>query len=150
MRSIRSGSTERLRSATCYRTHELVAIERRAAPVLLDHMQLAQLHALEGGEASPQYGTDAPAADRRQIVRRPHLHLSIEAAAIGAPHLRARPSFNRPASSIDGEPPGEFGDVRAHLRLDRHIPRFAVRRQAIQDLDNHSPDIGELLRAKAA
>src|SRR5258707_979521 len=33
------------------RARELVAVERLALPVLLDHGQLAQLDALEGGEA---------------------------------------------------------------------------------------------------
>src|SRR6185312_12599919 len=70
------------------RTHELVAVERRAASVLLDDHELTQLHPLERGEATPAIGTDAPPPDRRGILGRPRvLHLRIEPAAIGAPHL---------------------------------------------------------------
>ena len=46
------------------RARHLVAIERLALAVLLDHRQLAQLHALEGGEASGAIGAQ-PAATTR-------------------------------------------------------------------------------------
>ena len=51
------------------RAQQLVAVERRAPAVLLDHHQLAQLHALEGGEAAAAIGTDAPPPDRRTRPR---------------------------------------------------------------------------------
>jgi hypothetical protein len=84
MRSTRSAATGRLRSAISTERVQLVAVERRAAAVLLHHRQFAQLHALEGGEAAAAIGTNAAAADRRGILGRPRvLHLRIETAAIG-------------------------------------------------------------------
>ena len=69
------------------RALQLVAIERRAAAVALDHRQFAQLHALEGGEAPAAIRADAAAADRGVVLGRPRiLHLRVEAAAIGTAH----------------------------------------------------------------
>src|SRR5262249_674689 len=47
------------------RTHELVAVERHAAAIALDDGQLAQLHALESGEAEIAGQADAAATDYR-------------------------------------------------------------------------------------
>ncbi len=70
-----------------HRAHQLVAVERHAAAVALDHGQLAQLHALEGGEAEIAGQADAAAADHRQILGRPRvLHLRVEASATRATH----------------------------------------------------------------
>src|SRR3954452_4064580 len=52
------------------RARELVALEGLALPVLLDHGELAQLDALEGGEARRTVRTEAPPADRGAIVGR--------------------------------------------------------------------------------
>ena len=51
------------------RAGELVAIERHLAADLLDHGQLAQLHALEGGEAAAAGVADAAAADGAENPR---------------------------------------------------------------------------------
>src|SRR4051794_13550993 len=53
------------------RAREFVALERLALPVLLDHRQLAQLDALEGGEARRAIRAEAAPTDRRAIVGRP-------------------------------------------------------------------------------
>ena len=63
MRSTRSGSTDPLAQRDLDRTHELIAVERRAAAVLLDDLQFAQLHALESGEPAAAIGADPPPAD---------------------------------------------------------------------------------------
>ena len=69
------------------RAHQLVAIERHAPAVALDHHKLAQLHALEGGEAEIAGQADAAAADRGRILGRPRvLHLGIEGAAARTAH----------------------------------------------------------------
>src|SRR4029077_21201785 len=52
---------------------ELVALERLALTVLLDHRQLAQLDALESGEARRAIRTEAPPTDRGTIVGRPRI-----------------------------------------------------------------------------
>ena len=70
MRSTRSGSTGRLRSATSTERMQLVAVERHAPAGALDHGQLAQLHPLEGGEAAAAIRADAAAADRGGSSRR--------------------------------------------------------------------------------
>src|SRR5258707_4602125 len=69
------------------RARELVAVEGLALSVLLDHGELAQLHALEGGEARRAIGTEAPASDRRAVLGRARiLHLGILAAAERTAH----------------------------------------------------------------
>src|SRR5262249_6498243 len=73
-----------------HRAQELVAVERYAAAVALDHHQLAQLHALERRKAEIAGDADAAAPDDGGILRRPRiLHLRIEAAAIGTAHGEA-------------------------------------------------------------
>src|SRR5262249_35969414 len=49
------------------RSGELVAVEGLALAVLLDHRQLAQLHALEGREAGPAIRAEASAANRTAV-----------------------------------------------------------------------------------
>jgi hypothetical protein len=46
----------RLRRAISTEAQQLVAIERHFAAGLLDHHEVAQLHALEGGEAAAAIG----------------------------------------------------------------------------------------------
>src|SRR6185437_7400905 len=70
-----------------HRAQQLVTVEGRAPPVALDDGELAQLHALEGGEAEITGETDAAAAYHRRILGRPRvLHLRIEATATRATH----------------------------------------------------------------
>src|SRR5271163_425748 len=101
---------------------QLVAIERGAPAIAFHHHQLAQLHALEGGEAAAAIGTDAPAPDRGSVLGRARiLDLRIEAAAIGASHkwdprsVSSARTTGRRSSSIaeshstrraDGDKPG--------------------------------------------
>src|SRR5258705_7558726 len=55
---------------------QLLAVERFAPARFLDHSELAQLYALEGGEAPAAAWTEAPAPDRGIVVGRPAvLHL---------------------------------------------------------------------------
>src|SRR5688500_17500315 len=69
------------------RTRELVAVERQASAVTLDHGQFAQLHAFEGREAEIAGQAHSPPPDRRRILRRPRiLHLGVEAVALWTTH----------------------------------------------------------------
>src|SRR5262245_37125039 len=82
------------------RTQQLVAIERDAAAVALDHRELAQLHALERREAEIAGQAHAPAADHRRVLGRPGiLDLGIEAPAArtahGSPWIRCWSHFVR-------------------------------------------------------
>ena len=87
MRSTRSGSTGRLRSATSTERCSLSRSNGTRRPGALDDDKLAQLHPLEGREAAAAIRADAAAADRGSVVRRPRiLHLRIEAPAIGTAH----------------------------------------------------------------
>ena len=52
-----------------HRAHQLVAIERHASAVALDHDQFAQLHALERGEAEIAGQANAAAADHGRDPR---------------------------------------------------------------------------------
>src|SRR5689334_2683208 len=53
------------------RARELVAVEGLALTVLLEHRELAQLHALEGGEARGAIRAEPTPPDRRAILGRP-------------------------------------------------------------------------------
>src|SRR6218665_626647 len=68
-------------------SHQLVAVERHLAARLLGNHQLAELHALEGGEAPPAIRADAPPADGGVVLRRTRiLDLRVFRSAIGAAH----------------------------------------------------------------
>ena len=80
------------------RAGELVTVERHAAPVLLDHQQVAQLHALEGGEAGAAGGALPPPPDRPAVVHGPRiLDLGIFRSAERAAHPRLRRPSCAPA-----------------------------------------------------
>src|SRR6202022_3356330 len=69
------------------RAHQLVAVEGHPPPTPLGDHQLAQLDALERGEAAAAIGADAPAANGGVVLRRTRvLHLGIDVAAIGTAH----------------------------------------------------------------
>src|SRR3979411_2838915 len=73
------------------RARELVAAERAAAAaaLALEHHELAQLHALEGGEAEAASKAQAAPADRGRILGRTRvLHLGIETIAARTAHAR--------------------------------------------------------------
>src|SRR3954452_2831923 len=69
------------------RAHQLVAIERHAAAVALDHRELAQLHPLKSGEAEIARDADPQPPDHRGILGRTRvLYLRIETVAAWAAH----------------------------------------------------------------
>src|SRR5262249_44357666 len=89
-----------------HRTQELVAVERNAPAVALDHGELAQLHALESREAEIAGEADAAAADDRAVFGRPRvLDLRVQAGAIRTAHVRfyplvsSWPGLSRPSTS---------------------------------------------------
>src|SRR5262249_46202181 len=67
-----------------HRAQELVAVERDAAPVALDHRESAQLDALERAAAEIAGEAHAPAADHRRVLGRP----GILALCLAAPAAR--------------------------------------------------------------
>src|SRR6185295_183753 len=68
---------------------QFLAVEGFAAAGLLDHCQLAQLHALEGRKAAAASGTEAPAPDRSVVVRGPAiLDLGVVMSAERATHVK--------------------------------------------------------------
>ena len=74
------------------RAFQLVALEGLAAVVLLDDDQLAQLHALEGGEAAAAGRAMAAAADGRIVLAGTAvLHLAVVMSAERAAHGRLAP-----------------------------------------------------------
>src|SRR3954463_4785892 len=75
------------------RADQLVAVERHAAAVALDHGEFAQLHPLEGGEAEIAGDADPPPPDHGGILGGARiLHLRIETVAAGTAHPR-KPSL---------------------------------------------------------
>src|SRR6476661_9850708 len=85
-----------------HRAQQLVAIERYAAAIALDHDELAQLHALERGEAEIAAEAHAPPADHGRVFGRPRvLHLRVEASAIRTAHGILLPQrFHRRGSGV--------------------------------------------------
>jgi hypothetical protein len=74
------------------RADQLLAVERRAPARPLDDGQLAQLHALEGSEATAALRAQAASTDRRTVFRRTAvLHLALGVAAEWASHDVALP-----------------------------------------------------------
>src|SRR5262249_18335387 len=102
-----------------HRAHQLVAVERHAAAVALDHGQLAQLNALEGREAEIAGDAHAPPADHGRVLGRTRvLYLRIETVAVWTAHPRGLTLL------VDRKPIGE--------RLDPFFHRaFAQRRLAV-------------------
>ena len=83
-----------------HRAHQLVAIERHALAGALDDGELAQLHALEGGEAAAAIRADAPAPNSRVVIGGSRiLDLGVEIAAIGGNAFR----FPLPSDGVDRE-----------------------------------------------
>src|SRR5262249_8876802 len=127
-----------------HRAHQLVAVKGNAATVALDHRQLTQLHALEGGEAEIAGDADAPPPDHGRILGRTRvLHLRIERVA-------ARTAHPKIPLLIDREAVGQ----RPHPFLDRGLDqrRLAVGglRDRVQDLGDHAADLLELGNPEAA
>src|SRR6185312_12417673 len=76
--------------AECMRDRalQLLALERFAPAALLHHDELAQLHALEGGEAPAAGRAMAAAANGRVVLAWPAiLHLAVFMSAKGATHV---------------------------------------------------------------
>src|SRR3979409_749603 len=97
------------------RARELVAVERDAPAVALDHPDLAELHALTGGEAEAASKAQAAPADRGRILGRTRvLHLGIETIAARTAHARLPRRF-----ACCGTPPTPSPDASASCR--RHV-----------------------------
>src|SRR6202166_5337975 len=64
------GIDRALAAGDLHRAQQLVAVERHAPAVALDDDELAQLHALERGEAKVAGEANATTTDRRGILRR--------------------------------------------------------------------------------
>ena len=141
-----------------HRAHQLVAVERHAAAVALDHDELAQLHALEGGEAEIAGQADAPPADRGRVLGRPRvLHLGVEARAVRTAHGF---SFRRAVIAglwvthrhplVDREPRDQPLHLLAHRSLDQRILLDLLLRQHVEHLRDQVADLPELGDAEAA
>src|SRR4029079_7060453 len=125
------------------RPQQLIAIERHAPAVALDDDELAQLHALEGGEAEIARQADAAAADDGGIFRRPRiLHLGIEASTARAAHALTLPL-------IDREPADQALDLFTHNRFRRRVVFRSLARQRVEHLGDHVPDLSEFGDAEA-
>src|SRR4051812_35615875 len=69
------------------RPRQLITVEWLATAALLDHRQVAQLHALERGEPSAAYRADAAAANGGVVLRRTRiLYLGVGVAAERTAH----------------------------------------------------------------
>ena len=134
------------------RAHQLVAVERHAAAVALDHREFAQLHALEGGEAEIAGQADAAAADRGGILGRPRvLHLGIEAAAARTAHgLSPVPDLRAIRLLIDRKTREQPLDLLAHRGFDQRILFGLLLRQHIEHFGDHLADLAEFGDPEAA
>ena len=72
------------------RAGELVTVERLALSILLDHRQLAELDALEGGEPCGAVRTGPPATNRAAIVGWPRV---LDLAVIGPTERASHPLY---------------------------------------------------------
>src|SRR5205085_8110015 len=114
--------------------------------VLLDHCEVAQLHALERSEARPACLALAPAADRRSIFARPAvLNLAVFVRAEWAAHCGPSPS-----GRVDREAGAKLADAARDRLLDLRVADLAVLAQALDDLGNQAADLAELAFAEAA
>ena len=110
MRSMRSSWIGRLRSAMRIERASLSRSNGTRRPSDLHHGQLAQLHALDGGEALAAIAAEAAAADRAVVLGRAAvLHLGVVVAAERAAHggsaLRGRSGSARTAPARGRRPP---------------------------------------------
>src|SRR5579875_866332 len=126
------------------RACQLVALERLALAVFLDHGELAKLHPLEGGEARGAVGTEPPPPDRGPLVGRPRvLHLGVFASAERTAHLVS-------LLGIDGEARAQRLNPLLDRRLDRGVAGVAVGGEAVENLDDQLSDEAEFRLAEAA
>src|SRR5215470_17671921 len=130
-----------------HRAQQLVAVERHAAAVALDHHELAQLHALERREAEIAGQAHTATTDDGGVLGRPGvLHLRIEAAAIRTAHASA------PATSavVDRKPADQLLHFFAHRGFGERILLDALLREDIKHLDDQLAHLLELGNAEAA
>src|SRR5262249_787774 len=116
------------------------------------HGELAQLHALEGGEARAARRAVAPAANRRIVVGRSRvLNLGVLVAAEWTAHLVVPPVY-RCASSVAvyREAAPEVANLPPHLRLALGVPVRAVLGDAVEHVGDQVADLAELGDAEAA
>src|SRR5215471_14513659 len=118
-----------------HRSHQLVAIEWHAPSVALDDDELAQLHALEGGEAEIAGEAHPPAADGGGILGRTRiLDLGIEAPAIRTAH-------GPNSGVVDREASNEPLHLVPDRGLDYGVLARSFPRERIEHLGNHLPDL---------
>src|SRR6266849_882082 len=142
------------------RTGQLVALEGFALPVLLDHRQLAELHALEGGEPGGAVRTETPSADGRAIIGRSRvLDLGVLKAAKRTAHrllspdthplsVRSYGSRASPSISVDRKAGTQILHLATHARF--RIMCFGALRHRVENLDDERTHLAEFRLAEAA
>src|SRR4051812_11049546 len=121
---------------------QLLAVERLALAVLLDHRQVAQLDALKGRETRAAGFALAPPANRCAILARPAVfHLAVFVRAEWAAH---------PLSLIDWKAGAELANPFVDGPLHASVVVRAVAGKAVEDVGHHVGNIAELGRAEAA
>src|SRR5262249_25032762 len=127
-----------------HRAHQLVAVERHARAGAVNDGELAQLLALESGEAAAAIGTIAAAANGGPVLTRTAvLHLRFFIVA-------KRTAHGAFGSGIDGEAFGQLGDLGLDRPLDLSIALFAVLRKPVENLGDEAPDVLEFLGPEAS
>src|SRR5215211_3933011 len=133
------------------RAGELVAVELHALAVLLDHRELAQLHAFEGGEARSARRAVAPPADRRIVVSRSRvLNLCVLVTAKWTAHSLPLLPFALASVSVNRKAGTKRVNLGAHLRLDLGVAVRAVLGDAVEHVGDQMADLAELRHAEAA
>src|SRR5580704_2903735 len=135
------------------RAGELVAVELHTLAVLLHHRQLAQLHALEGGETRSAGRAVTPPADRGIIVSRSRvLNLCVLVTAEWTAHLV--PLFILWLGALSVAVNGKAGTERVHLGthlfLDLSVAVRAVVGDTVEHVGDQVTDLAEFGRAEAA
>src|SRR4029453_5637399 len=116
--------------------------ERLTLAVLFDHRQIANVHALEGGKASPTAFALPPPPDRRAVLGRAAvLYLAVFMSTEGTA---------QGLTFVDREAGAERADPLADRLLDRAIIVGAVLLEPIEDVGDHVGDVAEFIFTEAA
>src|SRR3954471_3454439 len=123
------------------RPGQLVAIERLALAVFLDHCEVAQLDSLECGEARTARLALAAAANCGAVLAWPAvLNLAVFVRAEWAAHSLAL---------IDREARAKLAHALVHVALDASVVVGPVLGEAVQNVGDHVGDVPELMLAEA-
>src|SRR5882672_6636237 len=132
------------------RAGELVAVELHALAVLLHHGELAQLHALERGEARSARRAIAPPADRRIVVSRSRvLNLCVLVTAEWTAHLLPLLWLALASVAVNGKAGTKCMHLGAHLGFDLGVAIRAVLGDAVEHVGDQMTDLAELGDAEA-